>query len=81
MSDAKPKPSDPRRPWPVRITMDGTEYDLDRTAAVPISGLAALVDRKAAKGWRMLCLSDAVDYAPGQLSVFWLRPAGAADRE
>lgn len=77
--------------WPMRVTLNGQAVDIDVTISHPANDLQTLIDRKAAKGWRVLSISwppsgyqhritsVAMPSLERQtrdvVSVWWVRPA------
>lgn len=59
-----------------------TQFELDVTQSHPVQDLQSLIDKKAAKGWRLMNFCWPRNYQGEHLvSIFWYREARNDDTE
>jgi hypothetical protein len=59
--------------WPKRFTLQGVEFEIDKTQSEPLATLPDRVAKKAAKGIVKMW-DEPVIGMPGHVRVYWIRP-------
>lgn len=60
--------------WPFFAVIQGSRTEIDYTQSHPIEALQALIDRKEAKGWRIVSIMP-THGMPGNVTITWARDA------
>lgn len=75
--DKQPEPEQPdvipfKAGWPFVVVIQGVRSEFDYTQSHPISALQPLIERKEAKGWKLIGIAP-ISGMPGHVQIVWAR--------